>query len=48
LDAERTQLQVDSQTIQIQALQLVASIHLVKALGGGFSQDVKTELSLKK
>jgi multidrug efflux system outer membrane protein len=36
LDAERTQLQTQFQLTQIQALQLVSTVHLVKALGGGF------------
>jgi multidrug efflux system outer membrane protein len=38
LDAERTQLQAQSQLIQIQAWQFIATVHLVKALGGGFEQ----------
>lgn len=36
LDAERTQIQSQSQLIQIKTLQLVSTVHLVKALGGGF------------
>jgi multidrug efflux system outer membrane protein len=36
LDAERTQLQTQSQVIQLRALQLVSTVHLIKALGGGF------------
>ncbi|HEY3763340.1 MAG TPA: efflux transporter outer membrane subunit [Verrucomicrobiae bacterium] len=39
LDAEQTQLEVNSQSIRIEALQLVASVHLIKALGGGFAED---------
>ena len=38
LDAERTQLQTELQTTQILASRLIATIHLVKALGGGFDQ----------
>jgi len=36
LDTERTQLQTQSQLIHIHALQLVSTVHLIKALGGGF------------
>jgi outer membrane protein, multidrug efflux system len=36
LDAQRTQLQIQSQSIQIRAWQLISTVHLVKALGGGF------------
>lgn len=39
LDAQRTQLQIQSQAIQIRASQLIAMVHLVKALGGGFGQN---------
>ena len=42
LDAERTQLQIESQSIQIQALRLISTVHLVKALGGGFAQSAKS------
>jgi multidrug efflux system outer membrane protein len=38
LDTERTQLQTQSQLIQIRALQLVSTVHAIKALGGGFQQ----------
>ncbi len=38
LDAERTQLQAELQATQIHASRLVATVHLVKALGGGFDQ----------
>lgn len=37
LDAERTQVQTQIQIIQIRALRMVATVHLFKALGGGFS-----------
>ena len=40
LDSERTQLQIESQSIQIQALQLISTVHLVKALGGGFKSNI--------
>jgi multidrug efflux system outer membrane protein len=39
LDSQRTQLQARIQITQIQALQRVATVRLVKALGGGFEQD---------
>jgi multidrug efflux system outer membrane protein len=39
LDSERTQLQTQFQIIQLRALQLVSTVHLVKALGGGFESD---------
>ena len=39
LDSQRTQLQAQIQITQIHALQLVATVRLVKALGGGFEQD---------
>lgn len=48
LDVERTQLQVESETIKLDALRLVASVRLVKALGGGFEQNEKGEFSLAK
>jgi multidrug efflux system outer membrane protein len=41
LDAERTQLETQSKAIQIHALQLVSTVHLVKALGGGFVENSK-------
>ncbi len=41
LDAERTQLQTELQAAQIQASRLVATVHLIKALGGGFEQGAK-------
>jgi multidrug efflux system outer membrane protein len=41
LDAERTQLETQSKAIQIHALQLVSTVHLIKALGGGFAQNCK-------
>ncbi len=40
IDSERTQLQVQFQAIQIRALQLLSTVHLVKALGGGFDSTV--------
>jgi multidrug efflux system outer membrane protein len=39
LDSQRTQLQAQIQVAQFRALQLVATVHLVKALGGGFTSD---------
>jgi multidrug efflux system outer membrane protein len=39
LDSQRTQLQAQIQITQIHALRLVATVRLVKALGGGFEQD---------
>jgi outer membrane protein, multidrug efflux system len=36
LDSKRIQLQTQFQWVQLQALQWVATVHLVKALGGGF------------
>jgi multidrug efflux system outer membrane protein len=39
LDSERTQLETQSKAIQIHALQLVATVHLIKALGGGFEAN---------
>lgn len=39
LDSDRTQLQTQSQLIHIRALQLVSTVHLIKALGGGFQQQ---------
>ena len=41
LDTERTQLQTQSQQIQIRAQQLVSTVHLIKALGGGFQQETR-------
>jgi multidrug efflux system outer membrane protein len=38
LEAERTQLETQIRIAQIHALQLVATVHLVKALGGGFDE----------
>jgi multidrug efflux system outer membrane protein len=38
LDAQRTQLQIQSQTIQLRASQLIATVHLIKSLGGGFNE----------
>ncbi|HEY4415168.1 MAG TPA: efflux transporter outer membrane subunit [Verrucomicrobiae bacterium] len=46
LEAERTQLQTQSQFLQIHALQFVATVHLVKALGGGFEQKAGSEIAL--
>jgi multidrug efflux system outer membrane protein len=40
LDAERTQLETQSKAIQIHALQLVSTVHLIKSLGGGFESKV--------
>ncbi len=37
LDAQRTELQVELQAAQIESQRLVSSVHLIKALGGGFS-----------
>lgn len=51
LDSERTQLQVQSQAIQIHALQLISTVHLIKALGGGFESDIleaKSESQVEK
>lgn len=48
LDAERAQLQVQSQSIQIRASQLIASVHLFKALGGGFAEGNLAELNSEK
>ena len=39
LDSERTQLQTQFQIIQIRSLQLISTVHLVKALGGGFERN---------
>lgn len=39
LDAERTQLQVQDQILQVRARQLTATVHLIKALGGGFDAN---------
>ena len=36
LDAERNQLQTQYQVLQIRTSQLVSTVHLIKALGGGF------------
>jgi multidrug efflux system outer membrane protein len=41
LDTERTQLQTQSQLIHIRTLQLVSTVHIIKALGGGFQQETK-------
>lgn len=40
LAAERIQLQTQCQSIQIRALRLVSTVHLIKALGGGFEMDL--------
>jgi multidrug efflux system outer membrane protein len=40
LDAQRTQLEIESQSIQIRARQLISTVHLVKALGGGFKSNI--------
>jgi multidrug efflux system outer membrane protein len=37
LDAQRTELQVELQKTQIGSLRLVSTVHLIKALGGGFN-----------
>lgn len=39
LDAERTQLQAQVQALQIRGLQLAATVHLIKGLGGGFEAE---------
>ncbi len=44
LDTQRTQLQTQSQLIQIRAQQLVSTVRLIKALGGGFEQTVAKSL----
>jgi multidrug efflux system outer membrane protein len=36
IDAERVELQAETQEVQVLALQRVSTIHLIKALGGGF------------
>jgi len=40
LDSKRIQLQTQFQWVQLQALQWVATVHLVKALGGGFEARI--------
>lgn len=46
LDAERTQLQAQYQILQIRGLQLVSTVHLIKAMGGGFeSKTLGTSVS---
>ena len=40
LDSKRTQLKVQSQAIQIHALKLISTVHLIKALGGGFESKM--------
>ncbi|HEU5396299.1 MAG TPA: efflux transporter outer membrane subunit, partial [Verrucomicrobiae bacterium] len=42
LEAERSQLQAQSQMIQLRALRLVSTVHLIKALGGGFDATAVT------
>jgi multidrug efflux system outer membrane protein len=42
LEAERTQLQTQSQIVQIHSLQLISTVRLIKALGGGFAADTLT------
>lgn len=39
LDAERTQLQVQIQSLQIRGRQLTAAVRLIKGLGGGFETE---------
>jgi multidrug efflux system outer membrane protein len=48
LDSERTQFQVQSHAIQIHARQLISTVHLIKAMGGGFeAAALQTKPSLK-
>jgi multidrug efflux system outer membrane protein len=42
LEAERTQLQTQSQIVQIHSLQLISTVRLIKALGGGFAAHTLT------
>ena len=42
LDSENEQLQTQFQSVHIHALQLVSTIHLIKALGGGFRANSAT------
>lgn len=39
LDSERTQLQTELQATQILGLRLISTVHLIKALGGGFHSN---------
>ena len=39
LASERTQLETQSKAVQIHALQLVSTVHLIKAPGGGLEAD---------
>lgn len=39
LDSERTQLQTELQATQILGLRLISTVHLIKALGGGFQSN---------
>ena len=36
VDSERVQLEAETQRVQVMALERVATVHLYKALGGGF------------
>jgi multidrug efflux system outer membrane protein len=41
VDAERVELEAETQEVQAIALQRVATVHLIKALGGGFQASAK-------
>jgi len=41
VDADRVQLEAETQAVQVSALQKVATVHLIKALGGGFEFSPK-------
>ncbi|EDY22249.1 RND efflux system, outer membrane lipoprotein, NodT family [Chthoniobacter flavus Ellin428] len=44
LDSQRTQLQTELQAAQLNGLRLISTVHLIKALGGGFNQATAPKL----
>jgi multidrug efflux system outer membrane protein len=44
LDSQRTQLQTELQAAQLNGLRLISTVHLIKALGGGFNQATASKL----
>jgi outer membrane protein, multidrug efflux system len=47
LDADRTQVQTELQANQIRALRMISTVHLIKALGGGFEQNAVSTASVQ-
>ncbi|MEO6847205.1 MAG: RND transporter, partial [Chthoniobacterales bacterium] len=40
IEAQRTQLQTQLHATQILGLELISTVHLIKALGGGFKESI--------